>query len=106
MYADTVISKQVYSSLLCPMPKAKKKRVKGARAAGRYADRLAKLGKRIKELRKKRGYDSALDFALDKNISVTQMARWETGKKNITFESQCLLADAFGMTLSELLEGI
>lgn len=78
---------------------------KGERSAGLHPERLKKLGKRIKELRKKQGYASALDFALEKDVSFTQMARWETGK-NMTFESLCMLSESFGLTLSELLDGV
>ncbi len=78
---------------------------KGERSAGLYPEKVRNLGKRIKELRKKQGYASALDFALEKDVSFTQMARWETGK-NMTFESLCKLSESFGLPLSELLEGI
>jgi transcriptional regulator with XRE-family HTH domain len=64
-----------------------------------------KLGKRIRELRKQRGYTSALKFAIDKGLSPVQMGRWELGK-NIRFDTLCKLADAFGLTLSELFQDL
>ncbi len=82
-----------------------RKKKKGERSAGLYPEKLARLGKRIKELRKNKGYSSALDFALENDVSFTQMARWETGK-NMTFESLCKLSESFDLPLSELLEGI
>lgn len=88
------------------MAKTKTRKIKkGERSAGQYPDKVKKLGKRIKELRKEQGYVSALDFALEKDVSFTQMARWETGK-NMTFESLCKLAESFGMPLSKFLDGI
>jgi transcriptional regulator with XRE-family HTH domain len=64
-----------------------------------------KLGKRIRQLRKEMGYTSALKFAIDKDISPVQMGRWELGK-NIRFDTLCKLADAFDMSLSELLKDL
>ncbi len=88
------------------MAKTKARKIKkGERSAGQYPDKVSKLGKRIKELRKEQGFVSALDFALEKDVSFTQMARWETGK-NMTFESMCKLAQSFGLSLSEFLKGI
>ena len=88
------------------MAKNKVKRIiRGQRPADQYSDRVIKLGKRIKELRKKQGYESALDFALDKDIYFSQLARWETGK-NMTFESLCKLADAFEVSLADFLKEI
>jgi hypothetical protein len=64
-----------------------------------------RLGKRIRELRKQKGYTSALKFAIDKDLSPVQMGRWELGK-NIRFDTLCKLADAFDISLSELLKDL
>lgn len=86
-----------------------KRKVSGAKKESQpksgYSDKVKKLADRIRTLRKESGYESALKFAIDKEISTTQMARWERGR-NITFESLCKLADAFEITLSELMKGI
>lgn len=106
MYDLYVIYKNVIYSLLCLMSKQRvKKQKKAPRIIGADGVRLAKLGVRIKELRKKQGYTSALDFALDTELSFTQVARWETGK-NMTFDSLCRIADALQVSLSELLKDI
>lgn len=68
---------------------------------------LVELGQRIKALRVERGYASAEKFALDHNFSRVHYGRWEAGKKNITYKSLRLLADAFGISLSEFFsEGV
>jgi|GEM_PF-3317994 len=67
---------------------------------------LLKLGKRIRALRIERGYASAEKFALDNQLSRVHYGRWETGQKNITYKSLQTLARAFGLTVSEMLEGL
>jgi len=62
---------------------------------------LAKLGKRIRSLRKALGYKSAEKFALDHQFSRVHYGRWEAGQKNITFKSLKLLVKAFNITLSQ-----
>lgn len=72
-------------------------------AKNAYDADVKKLGKRIRDLRKERGYTSALKFAFDKGLSNVQMVRWEQGR-NMTFETLLKLAQAFDITLAELLK--
>ena len=83
------------------MAKQKKK----VAVPGKNAGKIAKLGARIKALRIKQGYASAEKFALDHELSRVQMGRWEQGK-NIRVETVFKLADAFGITASELIRDI
>ena len=82
------------------MSKQKKK----VRTQADYRSEINKFGKRIRTLRVERGYTSALKFAYDNNLSSVQMVRWEQGR-NLTFETLMKLADAFGISVSELLKG-
>lgn len=66
---------------------------------------IAALGNRIKEIRRKQGYTSLYDFAYEHEISRGQYARFEQGA-NMTFINFMKVAKAFGITLSELFEGI
>jgi transcriptional regulator with XRE-family HTH domain len=82
---------------------AKKK--KKIATSGKHGGKISKLGARIKALRIKQGYMSAEKFALDHELSRVQMGRWEQGK-NIRIETVFKLADAFGITSSELFKDI
>jgi transcriptional regulator with XRE-family HTH domain len=61
---------------------------------------IAKLSKRIKDLRIAKGYNSAEAFALDNELSRTHYGRWERGS-NITYINLLKLAEAFDVTLEE-----
>jgi transcriptional regulator with XRE-family HTH domain len=65
----------------------------------------AKLGARIREMRKAKGYTSALKFAIDYEFSHVQMARWEQGA-NLRLDTLIRLADAFDVTLAELFKDL
>jgi len=67
---------------------------------------LIHLGKRIRSLRVKQGYNSAEKFALDNELSRVHYGRWEAGKKNITYKSLRTLAKAFKISLSEFFREI
>ena len=54
-------------------------------------------------MRQERGYTSALKFAFDKGLSSVQMQRWEQGN-NMSFESMLRLAEAFDISVVELLK--
>ena len=82
---------------------AKKK--KKIAVSGKHDGKISKLGARIKSLRIKQGYVSAEKFALEHDLSRVQMGRWEQGK-NIRVETVFKLAEAFGITSSELLKDI
>ena len=59
------------------------------------------LGKRIKELRTKKGI-SQEKFALDIEMDRTYLASVEAGRRNISILNIKKIADGLGVTLSEL----
>ena len=64
-----------------------------------------KLGSRIRQLR----YEHQINrkqFALMIGMDRGYLAGIETGKYNATFDKLVDIADGFGITLSELLEGV
>lgn len=58
------------------------------------------LGKRIRELRKKRGMRLA-DVSKKSGVALATLSRIETGNMTGTFKSHMRIARTFGMTLSE-----
>ncbi|MCR4761188.1 MAG: helix-turn-helix transcriptional regulator [Oscillospiraceae bacterium] len=63
------------------------------------------LGIRIKELRNKQGI-SQEQFALKINMDRTYLASVESGKRNIALLNIKKIADGFGISISELFDGI
>lgn len=61
---------------------------------------LKKLGKRIKELRIKRGYTSYEYFAYEHNISRAQFGRYERGE-DMRFSTLIRILNAFEISLEE-----
>lgn len=69
-------------------------------------DRLQiSLGLRVKELRQSAGL-SQEKFALLIGMDRTYLASIESGLRNVTLRNLSKLADGFGMTLSDLLDGV
>lgn len=62
--------------------------------------KLQQLGKRIRELRIKKGYSSYENFAYDHDISRAQLGRYEQGK-DIRFSTLIKVIDALGVTVEE-----
>ncbi len=60
-------------------------------------DDLAKLSRRIKELRIAKGYSSYEYFAYEHNISRSQFGRYEKGE-DLRYTSLMKIIRAFGMT--------
>jgi transcriptional regulator with XRE-family HTH domain len=63
------------------------------------------LGARIKELRNKLGL-SQEQFALKIDMDRTYLASVESGKRNISLLNIKKIADGFGISLSELFDGV
>lgn len=63
------------------------------------------LGIRIRELRNKSGL-SQEQFALLIDMDRTYLASVESGRRNISLENIKKIADGFGISLSELFDGI
>lgn len=64
-----------------------------------------RLGKRIRELRKKTGL-SQEKFALTIGMDRTYLASVEAGKRNIAIVNLEKIANGLGVTLAELFEGV
>lgn len=63
-------------------------------------DQLAKMGSRIRELRKKKGFTSLEIFAYEHGFGRTQYARYENGE-DLRFTTLIRLVNCFDMTLEE-----
>ena len=63
------------------------------------------LGNRIRELRKERGW-SQEQFSAYAHVHRTFAGALERGEKNLSFQALAMIARCFGLTLSELLEGL
>ncbi len=59
-----------------------------------------KLGERIRNLRKKKGYTSLEIFAYEHGFGRTQYARYENGE-DLRFSTLIRIVDSFEMTLEE-----
>lgn len=64
---------------------------------------LIKFGNNLKIIRKERGF-SQEDLAYSSNISLSQIARIETGKINTTLCTIMKIAETLGISASRLLE--
>ncbi len=67
-------------------------------------DNLARLGMRIKELRKAKGYKNYEQFAFEHRISRSQYGRYEKGQ-DIRFSSLCKVIKALEVSFDEFFEG-
>ena len=65
----------------------------------------AVLGKRIRDLRRKRGWRQ-IDLAVHAELSKTHLCDIETGKREIGLEALKRIADALEVSLSGLLKGL
>ncbi len=63
------------------------------------------LGKRIRELRKEVGI-SQEKFALQIGMDRTYFASVESGKRNISIQNIKKITDGFGISISDLFDGI
>ena len=62
---------------------------------------LERIGAKLTELRKQKGYTSHEDFAYDFDIPRVQYWRMEKGKTNLTIKSLCRLLTIHKLTLEE-----
>ena len=65
----------------------------------------AVLGKRIRDLRRKRSWRQ-IDLAVHAELSKTHLCDIETGKREIGLEALKRIADALEVSLSGLLKGL
>jgi transcriptional regulator with XRE-family HTH domain len=62
---------------------------------------LERIGNRLTDLRKQKGYSSHEDFAYDYEIPRVQYWRIEKGKTNLTIKSLCRLLTIHKLTVEE-----
>jgi transcriptional regulator with XRE-family HTH domain len=60
-----------------------------------------KLGNRLKELRKAKGYTNYLAFAFDHDLNPSQYAKYESGSANITWNNLMKIIRALDVEVSE-----
>lgn len=65
---------------------------------------LKKLGERIQELRKEKGYTNYESFAFEKGIPRAQFGRYENGQ-DLRFSSLSKVLKALDVTFEEFFEG-
>lgn len=65
-----------------------------------------RLGQRIRELRIKQGFDSQDAFSEFLGLHRTVIGFWETGRKDLRLSTLLRVAEALGVTLSELFAGL
>jgi transcriptional regulator with XRE-family HTH domain len=71
-----------------------------------YEATLQAIGHRLIELRKKKGYDSQLQFAIDHGLSHIQYWRMERGVANLTFKSLDRVLAIHGLTIEQLFDSL
>lgn len=71
----------------------------------RQAPPLEKLGSRIRELRQQKSL-SQEEFAQLAELDRSYIGQIERGERNISFNNLVRIADAFDISLSDILEGI
>lgn len=64
---------------------------------------LVKFGKRLTELRKKKGF-SFRELAAQCNVDHSDIAKYENGEKNLTFHTMLELASGLGVHPKELFD--
>jgi transcriptional regulator with XRE-family HTH domain len=69
------------------------------------SDVCVEVGKRIRELRKKRGWRQ-LDLAEHSGVHEVHISDLERGKREVGLRNLAALAAAFGLSLSEFLKGV
>lgn len=69
-----------------------------------YISTLDVIGKKLTELRLKKGYHSRIEFALDYDLSHIQYWRMEKGVANLTFKSLDKVLAIHGLTIEKLFD--
>ena len=62
---------------------------------------LERIGSKLTDLRKQKGYTSHEDFAYDFDIPRVQYWRMEKGKTNVTVKSLCRILSIHNISLEE-----
>lgn len=62
---------------------------------------LLKIGKRLQELRKQKGYSNHEDFAYDLDMTRSQYWEYEKGKKNMTIYTLSRILNVLKVSLND-----
>lgn len=62
---------------------------------------LKKIGKKLKNIRKQKGYENSDDFAYDNEINRSQYGKYEAGAQDMRLSSLLKTVNALGLTLEE-----
>lgn len=89
--------------LLCVMAKkvVKDKKDKKSKQLGQVTTEYTKLGKRMKELRIKKGYSSFEAFAYDNDLPRVLYGNYEKGEGNITYKNLLKVIKALNVSITE-----
>lgn len=61
------------------------------------------IGKRIKQVRTEKNL--SMKYLAEKTgYTTASISRWENGKRQPTFEAVCLIAEALGMSIADLVK--
>ena len=71
-----------------------------------YEQTLRRIGKKLAELRVKKGYESQVQFALDHGLSHIQYWRMERGAANLTFKSLDRVLAIHGISIEHLFDSL
>jgi transcriptional regulator with XRE-family HTH domain len=71
-----------------------------------FQKQLVKIGEKLAELRKKKGYTSHETFAYDYELSRVQYWRIEKGKSNLTLRSLYNLLEIHGIDLKDFFNSL
>ena len=71
-----------------------------------FQKHLSKIGEKLVELRKKKGYTSHETFAYDYELPRVQYWRMEKGRSNVTLKSLLTLLEIHEVTLKEFVNSL
>ena len=88
--------------LLCSMAKKIVKKASNKKGKlGQTSTDFIKLGKRMRELRIKKGYNSFESFAYDNDLPRVLYGNYEKGEGNITFKNLLKVINALNISIKE-----
>lgn len=89
--------------LFCKMAKkiVKEVKVKKSKQLGQVNTDFTKLGKRMRELRIKKGYNSFESFAYDNDLPRVLYGNYEKGEGNITYKNLLKVIKALNVSITE-----
>ena len=67
---------------------------------------LARFGRKVRDLRKAKGFSSQEAFAAHCGLDRTYIGGIERGERNVALRNIAVIARALGVTISELMQGL